>query len=83
MRRKTMPVKFGKTSKQVDRNTKKVSVVHEYMKCKSVQELIDAYNKPVIPKLRQKVKNEIVRRNKLGLTNVIFKSEEKSNELLG
>ena len=27
-----MPVKFGKTSKQVDRNTKKVTIVHEYMK---------------------------------------------------
>ena len=57
-----MPIKFGKTSKQVDRNTKKVTIVHEYMKCKSTQELIDAYNKPVIPKLRQKVKNELVKR---------------------
>ena len=57
-----MPVKYGKTSKQVDRNTKKVTTVHEYMKCKSTVELIDAYNKPVVPKLRQKVKNELVRR---------------------
>ena len=57
-----MPIKFGKTSKQVDRNTKKVTTVHEYMKCKSTQELIDAYNKPVIPKLRRKVKNELVKR---------------------
>lgn len=57
-----MPIKFGKTSKQVDRNTKKVTTVHEYIKCKSTQELIDAYNKPVIPKLRQKVKNELVKR---------------------
>ena len=57
-----MPVKFGKTERRVDRNTKKVTIVHEYMKCKSTQELIDAYNKPVIPKLRQKVKNELVRR---------------------
>ena len=57
-----MPIKFGKTSKQVDRNTKKVTTAHEYMKCKSTQELIDAYNKPVIPKLRQKVKNELVKR---------------------
>tara|TARA_A100001011_G_scaffold339038_1_gene370248 strand:- start:8447 stop:8668 length:222 start_codon:yes stop_codon:yes gene_type:complete len=57
-----MPVKFGKTQTIVNRNTKKVTIVHEYMKCKSTQELIDAYNKPVIPKLRQKVKNELVRR---------------------
>ena len=31
------------------------------------------------PKLKQKVKNEIVRRNKLGLCNVVFKP--KDNEL--
>ena len=67
-----MPVKYGKTSKQVDRATKKVTIVHEYMKCKSNAELIEAYNKPVIPKLKQKVKNEIVRRNKKGLANIVF-----------
>jgi len=78
-----MPVKYGKSVVTRDRNTGKLTTQHEYMKCKSVQELIDAYNKPVVPKLRQKVKNEIVRRNKLGKTNVIFKNEEKSNELLG
>jgi len=69
-----MPVKFGKTSKQVDRNTKKVTIVHEYMKVKSNDELIEAYNKDgQKPKLKQKVKNEIVRRNKLGLSNIVFK----------
>jgi len=67
-----MPVKYGKTSVQIDRNTKKKSIVHEYMKTKSNQELMDAYNKPVIPKLRQKVKNEIVRRNKIGKANIVF-----------
>lgn len=69
-----MPVKFGKTSKQVDRNTKKVTIVHEYMKVKSNDELIEAYNKDgQKPKLKQKVKNEIVRRNKIGLSNIVFK----------
>ena len=67
-----MPVKFGKTSIQIDRATKKKTIVHDYMKCKSNAELIDAYNKPVIPKLRQKVKNEMVRRNKLGKSNIVF-----------
>jgi len=66
-----VPVKYGKTINQVDRNTKKVTVVHEYMKCKSTAELIDAYNKPVIPKLRQKVKNELVRRG-----GVVFTAKE-------
>ena len=69
-----MPVKFGKTSKQVDRNTKKVTIVHESMRVKSNDELIEAYNKDgQKPKLKQKVKNEIVRRNKLGLSNIVFK----------
>ena len=72
-----MPVKFGKTSKQVDRNTKKVTVVHDYMKCKSTKDLIDAYNKPVIPKLRQKVKNELVRRG-----GVVFTAKVEDNEIL-
>ena len=75
-----MPVKFGKTSKQIDRQTKKVSIVHEYMKCQSTTDLIDAYNKPVIPKLRQKVKNELVRRTKLGIANITF--ERKENGIL-
>ncbi len=57
-----MPIKFGKSVKKIDRNTKKVTIEHEYMKCKSTKDLIEAYNKPVIPKLRQKVKNELVRR---------------------
>ena len=68
-----MPVKFGKTSKLVDRNTKKVTVVHEYMKSQSIDTLIETYNKEgTKPKLKQRVKNEIVRRNKLGLSNVVF-----------
>ena len=67
-----MPIKFGPTSKQIDRQTKKVSIVHDYMKCKSNGDLIEAYNKPVKHKLRQKVKNEIVRRNKKGLANIVF-----------
>ena len=62
----------GKTEKRVDRQTKKVSIVHDYMKCKSNADLIEAYNKPVKPKLRQKVKNEIVRRNRIGKSNIVF-----------
>ena len=67
-----MPIKYGKTEKRVDRQTKKVSIVHDYMKCKSNADLIEAYNKPVKPKLRQKVKNEIVRRNRIGKSNIVF-----------
>jgi len=67
-----MPIKYGKTEKRIDRQTKKVSIVHDYMKCKSNADLIEAYNKPVKPKLRQKVKNEIVRRNRIGKSNIVF-----------
>ena len=67
-----MPIKYGNTEKRIDRQTKKVSIVHDYMKCKSNAELLEAYNKPVKPKLRQKVKNEIVRRNKIGKSNIVF-----------
>lgn len=67
-----MPIKYGKTEKRIDRQTKKVSIVHDYMKCKSNAELLEAYNKPVKPKLRQKVKNEIVRRNRIGKSNIVF-----------
>jgi len=79
-----MPVKFGKTSVQVNRETKKKIVVHEYMKTKTIDELVETFNKEgVRPKLRQKVKNEIVRRNKLGLTNIVFTDRSIQNELLG
>jgi len=68
-----MPVKFGKSQVKVDRQTKKVTIEHEYIKCKSNADLIEAYNKDgTKPKLRQKVKNEIVRRNKKGLSNIVF-----------
>jgi Cu/Ag efflux protein CusF len=79
-----MPVKFGKTSKQVDRNTKRVTVVHEYMKCQSIATLIEKFNnKSTPPKLRRKINVEFDRRNKLGLSNIVFTREEKTNELLG
>jgi hypothetical protein len=69
------PVKFGKTSKQYDRMTKKTAMVYDYMKCKSNADLIEAYNKDGIkPKLRAKVRVEIDRRNKIGLSKIVFAS---------
>ena len=37
-----MPVKFGKSQVKVDRATKKVTIEHEYMKCQSIDTLIEA-----------------------------------------
>ena len=69
-----MPIKLKPSVKRVDRATKKVTIEHDYIKCKSTNDLIEAYNKDgTKPKLRQKVKNELVRRNKRGLSNVVFK----------
>jgi hypothetical protein len=67
-----MPVKFGKTTIQIDRNTKKKSISHEYMKQKTIDELVEFYNENKKPKLRRKVKIEIERRNKLGKSNIVF-----------
>lgn len=58
-----MPVKFGKSVAVRDRNTGKTTIQHDYMKCKPTGELIEVFNKDgTRPKLRQKVKNELVRR---------------------
>lgn len=66
-----MPVKFGKSMVQINRETKKKTIVHEYIKVKTTAELIDAYNKEGIrPKLRQKVKNELVRRGGVVFTKI-------------
>ena len=63
------PVKFGKTSKQYDRMTKRTTLVYDYMKNKSNADLIEAYNKDGI---KPKIRVEIDRRNKLGLSRIIF-----------
>lgn len=79
-----MPVKFGKTSKQVERGTKKVTIVHEYMKCQSIDTLLEKFNNSgTKPKLKRKIQVELDRRNKLGLSNIIFYREEKSDGILG
>jgi len=64
-----MPIKLSPSHKQVDRNTKKVTVVHDYIKCKSKSDLIEKFNDTSTkPKVRQKIKNELVRRG-----GVVFK----------
>jgi len=61
-----MPIKFSKSVAVRDRNTGKVTIQHDYIKNKSDADLLAAYEKEsTLPKLRQKVKNELVRRKKL------------------
>ena len=76
-----MPIKFGKTSRQYESITKKTTLGYDYMKCKSNADLIEAYNKDGIKrKLRAKVRVEIDRRNKLGLSNIIFTDKPIEND---
>ena len=58
-----MPIKLGKSSKQIDRATKKVTVINPYIKLFSKQELIEKYNNNNTRKKdKQKIKNELVKR---------------------
>ena len=71
-----MPVKYKPTQKVVQRGTKKVTTTHYYMKTQSLKELLECYNNDnTKPKLRQKVKNELIRRKQLGLVNIITRDE--------
>ena len=71
-----MPVKYKPTQEVVQRGPKKVVTTHFYMKTQTIKELLECYNNDnTKPKLRQKVKNELIRRQKLGLVNIITKDE--------
>jgi len=61
-----MPVKFQPSTQVRDRATGKVSTVHSYMKStptKELQKYLEASNAK--PKIKQKVRNELVRRGVL------------------
>ena len=71
-----MPVKYKPTQEVVQRGTKKVVTTHFYMKTQTIKELLECYNNvSTKPKLRQKVKNELIRRKGLGLVNIITRDE--------
>ena len=58
-----MPIKLKPSQVVKDRNTGKVTIQHSYMKSTPLKELLDMYTKAnTIPKLRQKIRNELVRR---------------------
>lgn len=58
-----MPTKFSKSFKSIDKVTKKLSLVHDYMKGKSKDELFETINKDgVNKKLRAKCIRELDRR---------------------
>jgi hypothetical protein len=58
-----MPIKLGKSHKTIDRQTKKVTTHHPYIRGFSKADLIEKYNNSSTrPKDKQKIKNELVRR---------------------
>ena len=72
-----MPVKYKPTQSVVQRGTSKVVTTHYYMKTQSLKELLECYNNDnTKPKLRQKVKNELVRRQKIGLIKLQMRNSE-------
>ena len=58
-----MPIKLRPSSKSYDRQTKKTTVKHYYIKNISNSELSSLYNEDrTKPKLKQKILNELTRR---------------------
>ena len=58
-----MPTKLRPSGKNYDRMTKKTSIVHYWIKGISQKELFEELNKDnTKPKVKQKIRNELVRR---------------------
>ena len=58
-----MPIKLRPSVKKVDRNTKKVTIEHTYIKQIDKKELFEMLNKEFTPnKIKQKIRNELDRR---------------------
>ena len=68
-----MPVKLKPSAKKIDRQTKKVTIEHTYAKTQSKEELFKMLNHEyTTPKVKQKIRNELVRR---GIKIVYVKKE--------
>ena len=63
-----MPIKFAPSVLRVERTTETRWYEHTYMKAQSVETLIAAMEKAT-PKRRQKIANELARREKLAKSN--------------
>lgn len=57
-----MAIKLTKSQAIRDRQTGKVTIQHDYIKSHSTTDLIERYNTGSKPKVKQKIKNELVRR---------------------
>ena len=58
-----MPIKLRPSQVVKDRNTGKTTIQHTYEKSMPLAELLEMYTRSnTVPKVRQKVRNELVRR---------------------
>lgn len=58
-----MPIKLRPSQVVKDRNTGKITIQHTYAKSMPLAELLEMYTRSnTVPKVRQKVRNELVRR---------------------
>jgi hypothetical protein len=58
-----MPIKLRPSQVVKDRNTGKTTIQHTYAKSMPLAELLEMYTRSnTVPKVRQKVRNELVRR---------------------
>jgi len=61
-----MPIKLKPSQVVKDRNTGKTTIQHTYAKSMPLMELLDMYTRSnTVPKVKQKVRNELVRRGEL------------------
>ncbi len=61
-----MPIKLKPSQVVKDRNTGKTSIQHTYAKSTPVEELLKMYTSSnTAPKVKQKVRNELIRRGEL------------------
>ena len=63
-----MAIKLTKSASVRDRTTGKITVQHDYIKSHSTKDLIEKYNTGTKLKVKQKIKNELVKRG-----GVVFK----------
>ena len=62
-----MPIKLRKSHTIRDKNTGKMKQEHSYMKIADIKELKELLDMPNMgPKVKQKIRNELERRKKLG-----------------
>lgn len=73
-----MPIKYQKSVPNIDRQTKKKTIKHYYMKSLSKDEVLEKYFTANKPKLKQKFRKELI--SKRGFTQESLQLAEASRD---